>query len=95
VRMAKENRSWGYRRIQGALFNLGHEVGRGTIACLFLGRRVPVADAPDSGELLRHCAANPNQVNKREKRRQECSSFLFAMEARSVDELQGLQNKGF
>ena len=32
VRMATDNRDWGYSRIRGALSNLGHEVSRGTIA---------------------------------------------------------------
>jgi hypothetical protein len=32
VRMAEENRDWGYRRIQGALSNLGHDIARSTIA---------------------------------------------------------------
>jgi hypothetical protein len=32
LKIARENRSWGYTRIQGALANLHREVGRGTIA---------------------------------------------------------------
>src|SRR6202030_1155816 len=32
LRMAEENRDWGYRRIQGALSNLGHKIARSTIA---------------------------------------------------------------
>ena len=32
VRLADENRDWGYQRILGALANLGHHVARGTIA---------------------------------------------------------------
>ena len=32
LRMASENASWGYTRLQGALSNLGFKIGRGTIA---------------------------------------------------------------
>jgi hypothetical protein len=32
IRMAEENRAWGYRRIQGAVSNLGHRLARSTIA---------------------------------------------------------------
>ncbi len=35
VRMAQENTTWGYTKIQGALANLGYHVGRGTIANIF------------------------------------------------------------
>ena len=45
VRMAKENRDWGYRRIEGALSNLGHEIARSTIAQIL--KRHGIEPAPE------------------------------------------------
>ena len=45
VRMATENRTWGYTRIQGALSNLGHIVARSTVANLL--REKGIEPAPE------------------------------------------------
>lgn len=45
VRMAMENKSWGYLRIRGALSNLGYEVSRNTIANIL--KRNGTESAPD------------------------------------------------
>jgi transposase InsO family protein len=49
VRMAEENPTWGYTRIRGALKNLGHQVGRSTVARILKARGVPpVPNRPTS-----------------------------------------------
>jgi hypothetical protein len=49
VRMADENPTWGYTRIQGALQNVGHRVGRSTIQrMLQAAGRPPVPQRPTS-----------------------------------------------
>ncbi len=49
MRMAQENPTWGYTRIQGALKNVGHRVGRSTIArILKTGGLPPVPQRPTS-----------------------------------------------
>jgi putative transposase len=45
VRMAEENRIWGYRRMQGAMSNLGYKLARSTIAGIL--RRHGIEPAPE------------------------------------------------
>ena len=47
LRFARENPTWGYTRIQGALSNLGHRVARGTVANVL--EQDGIDPAPDRG----------------------------------------------
>ena len=45
IRFARENPSWGYSRIQGAIGDLGHRVGRTTVSRIL--KREGIKPAPD------------------------------------------------
>jgi putative transposase len=57
VRMAEENRSWGYRRIQGALSNLKHKLARSTIAAIL--ERHGIDPAPE-----RNCRTTWKEISE-------------------------------
>ncbi|MCB9854677.1 MAG: transposase [Phycisphaerales bacterium] len=50
VRMAKENPTWGLTRIMGALYNLGHEVSRGTVSNILKAHGID--PAPERGRRM-------------------------------------------
>jgi putative transposase len=50
LRFARENRSWGYRRIVGAVSNVGHEVSHQTVANIL--KRHDLAPAPERGKRM-------------------------------------------
>ena len=47
VKFAKENSGWGYGSIEGALLNLGHDIGRSTIARILKQAGVPTVPGSD------------------------------------------------
>jgi hypothetical protein len=68
VRMATENRSWGYTQIQGALANPDHHVSRGTIANILKEHGIEPAPERQKGttwnEFLRtHRASSPPGIS--------------------------------
>lgn len=55
IPFAQENRQWGYTSIMGALLNLGHDVGRGTIVEILknAGIEPKFEEIPTEGEVER------------------------------------------
>ena len=50
LQLARENRSWGYKRIVGALDNVGHQVSGETVANIL--KRHGMAPAPERGKRM-------------------------------------------
>ena len=49
VQMARDNSAWGYTRIRGALYNLGHEIGCNTIKRILLDNGIDPAPLRNYG----------------------------------------------
>jgi hypothetical protein len=81
VRMAEENRDWGYRRIQGALSNLGHELARSMIARIL--ERHGIEPAPERIRkmscAIMGCARPPKKLRISSSRLSRAASFAISV----------------
>ena len=57
--MAKENSSWGYTRICGALANMGHEVGRNTVKRILAEHGIEPRTREGQTHPLEHLCESP------------------------------------
>ena len=60
LQMAVENPGWGYTRIRGALYNLGHEIGRNTVKRTLLDNGIDPAPLRNTGMLWKTRGSTTN-----------------------------------
>jgi hypothetical protein len=77
LRIARENQSWGYDRIQGALANLGHKISDTTVGSIPYGQETQPTPKSLSPCRLRPHAQRPFRAIDKQRPSARCSPFCL------------------